>query len=56
MTSVLVSYDSNLDKQVLNTDVVFTNFLVQHSIALLTGYHLTLLFKEVFPDSKIAKR
>ena len=56
MTSVLVSYDSNLDKQVLNTDVVFTNFLVQHNIALLTGYHLTLLFKEAFPDSKIAKR
>ena len=56
MTQMTQSYDSNLDKQVLNTDVVFTNFLVQHNIALLTGYHLTLLFKEAFPDSKIAKR
>ena len=50
------SNSSNLDKQVLNAQVRVTNFLVQHNIALLTADHLTLLFKEAFPDSKIAKK
>ena len=48
MTSFLTSTDSNLDKQVLNAEVMVTNFLVQLNIA--------LLFKEAFPDSKIAKK
>ena len=56
MTSFLTSNDSNLDKQVLNAEVMVTNFLVQHSIALLTADHLTLLFKEAFPDSKATKK
>ena len=55
MTSFLTSNDSNLEKQVLNAEVIVTNFLTQHNIALLTADHLTLLFKEAFPDSKIAK-
>ena len=33
-----------------------TNFLVQHNIVMFTADHLTLLFKETFPDSKIAKK
>ena len=56
MTSFLTSNDSNLDKQVLNAEVMVTNLLVQHNIALLTAYHLTLLFKEAFPDSKATKK
>ena len=56
MTSFLTGNDSNLDKQVLNAEVMVTNFLVQHKIALLTADQLTLLFKEALPDSKIAKK
>ena len=51
MTSFLKSNDSNLDKQVLNA-----NFLVQHNISLLTADHLSSLFKNAFPDSKIAQK
>ena len=56
VTSFLTSNDSNLDKQVLNAEVMVTNFLVQHNITLLTVDHLTLLFKGAFPGSKIAKK
>lgn len=34
---------------------MMANFLVQHNISLLTADHLSSLFKEVFPDNKIAK-
>ena len=50
------SNDSNLDKQVLNLAVIVPNSLVQHNIALLIADHVTLLVKEAFPDSKIAKK
>ena len=56
MTSFIKSNDSNLDKQVLNAEVMVTNFLVQHNIALLTAYHLSSRFKNAFPDSKIAQK
>ena len=56
MTSFLTSNDSNLDKQVLNAEFMVANFLVQHNIALLTKDHLTLLLKEAFSDSKVAKK
>ena len=36
--------------------LVIVNFLVLHNITLLTADHLILLFKEAFPDSKIAKK
>ena len=56
MTSILTNNDLNLDKQVFNTEAVVTNFLFQHKVPLLTADHLTLLFKEAFPDSKISKK
>ena len=56
MTSFLKINDSNLDKQVLNVELMVTNFLVQHNIALLTADHLSSLFKNAFPDSKIAQK
>ena len=52
----MTSNVSNLDKKVLNAEVMVTNFLVQHRIAFLTADHLSLLFKEAFLDSKIAKK
>eukprot|EP00795_Rhopilema_esculentum_P011061 gene11061-19920_t len=56
MKGFLKSNDSKFDEQVLNAEVMMTNFLVQHNISLLTADHLSSLFKEVFPDSKIAKK
>ena len=56
MKGFLKSNDSKFDEQVLNAEVMMTNFLVQHNISLLTADHLSSLFKEVFPDRKIAKK
>ena len=47
---------TTIEDQIINAEVMVTNFLVQHNISLATSDHLTSLFKEVFPDSKIAKR
>ena len=49
MTQILKS------KEVSNAQVLVTNVLVQHSIALLNTDHITLLFK-AFCDSKIAQK
>ena len=32
---------------------MITNFLLQHNLPIATADHLGLLFKEIFPDSKI---
>ena len=39
---------------VLNAEVMVTNFIVQHNLPIATADHLAQLFKNVFPDSKIA--
>ena len=46
---------TSLEKKVVNAEVKITNFLVQHNLLLATADHLSSLFKEVFPDSNIAK-
>ena len=40
--------------KVLNVEVMVTNFIVQHNLPIATADHLAQLFKNVFPDSKIA--
>ena len=40
--------------KVLNAEVMVTNFIVQHNLPITTDDHLAQLFKNVFPDSKIA--
>ena len=40
--------------KVLNAEVMVTNFIVQHNLPIATADHLAQLFKNVFPDSKIA--
>ena len=37
------------------TEVKVTNFLVQHNIPLSVTDHLNPLFKDIFPDSSVAK-
>ena len=49
-TSFLTSNDSNLDKKVLNAEVMVTNVLVQHNIALLTADHLRGHSKSTFVE------
>jgi hypothetical protein len=46
--------DSAFNKDVIKAEVMVTNFLVQHNLPLSTADHLGPLFKEIFPDSKIA--
>ena len=40
--------------KVLNAEVMVANFIVQHNLPITTAYHFSQLFKNVFPDSKIA--
>ena len=46
---------TSLEKKVVNTEVKITNFLVQYNLPVATADHLSYFFKEVFPDSNIAK-
>ena len=42
------------DTSVINAEVHFTDFLVEHNIALNASDHAGQLFRSMFPDSKIA--
>ena len=48
--------NTKLDDRVINAECMFTNFLVQHNIALATADHLSSLLNEALPDSKIAHK
>ena len=39
----------------IKAEVRLTNFLVQHNLPIATADHLCPLFREIFPDSRIAK-
>ena len=39
--------------KVLNTEVMVTNFIVQHNLPIATADHFAQLFKNVFPDRKL---
>ena len=47
--------DTNLAGQTIRAEVMHTNFVVQHNISFLTDEHLSPLYAQMFPDSKIAK-
>ena len=47
---------SNSDNAVINAEVLFTNFIVEHNIPIAVTDHAAPLFKQMFPDSNIAKK
>ena len=49
------SDDSDFKHQVLQSEVKHTNFFIQHHIPFAVADHLSLMYQEPFPDSKIAK-
>ena len=49
-----LSKPGNSGSDVIKAEVMVTNFLVQHNLPIATANHLGPLFKEIFPDSKIA--
>ena len=49
-----LSKPGNSGSNVIKAEVMITNFLVQHNLPIATADHLSPLFKEIFPDSKIA--
>ena len=55
MKSFMKNETTPLDKQVINAEVMITNFLIQHNLPLATSDHLSSLFKKIFPDRKIAE-
>ena len=42
-------------RQVLRSEVKHTNFFIQHNIPFAVADHLSLMYQELFPDSKRAK-
>lgn len=49
-------FASSSDNAVINAEVKFTEFLVEHSIPLAASDHAGALFRQMFPDSAIAKK
>ena len=49
------SDDSDFKHQILRSEVKHTNFFIQHNIPFAVADHLSLMYQELFPDSKIAK-
>ena len=47
--------DTNLASQTIRAEVMHRHFMVQHNISFLTADYLSLLYAQMFPDSKIAK-
>ena len=50
------SGDSTKQSAVTRSEVLTTNFLIQHNLPLATSDHLGPLFRAIFPDSEIAKQ
>ena len=48
--------DSDFESKVLHAEVKHNNFLVQQNVIFAVADHLPLLYRELFPDSKIAKK
>ena len=55
ITQWFVAVGSDLDKLVSATKVKVTGFLTEHNLLFTTAGHLGPLFRNIFPDSKIAK-
>ena len=49
------SDDSDFKRQVLRPEVKHTNFFIQHNVPFAVANHLSLMYQELSPDSKIAK-
>jgi hypothetical protein len=48
--------NSSADMNIINAEVLFTEFLVEHGLPLAVTDHVGPLFKRMFPDSKIAEK
>ena len=52
---VKTSGEDDFKFKVMNAELLFMNFLVEHNIPMSAADHATALFKQMFPDSKIAE-
>ena len=55
-TQPLSSFCKKEDLSVIRAEVLFTDFLVEHSIQPAVADHTGELFRQMFPDSRIAKK
>jgi hypothetical protein len=51
-----VFFSSSSDLSVVNAEVLFTEFLIEHSIPFTVADHAGALFRRMFPDSQIARK
>ena len=47
------SATANLSQKVVQADLLFSGFLIEHNLPLITADHHAKLFRKMFPDSKI---
>ena len=47
--------DNSLKEKTVRAEVLHTNFMAHHNMSFLTAEHLSPLYSNMFPDSKIAK-
>ena len=50
-----ISQGSDIEKQTSIAEAKVTGFLAEHNLPFAVADHFGLLFKSIFPDSKIAK-
>lgn len=55
VTSFFSQSNGSID-EVTKAEVIFANFLTEHNIPFLVADHFTLVVKEMFPDSSIARQ
>ena len=53
--SIFMKQSELLDMQVRRAEVKVTGFIAEHNVPIAVVDHLGPLFKDIFPDSKIAK-
>lgn len=54
--SISSFFVNNEDTSVMNAELLFTSFLVEHNVPLSVSDHAGNLFRAMFPDSKIAQK
>lgn len=56
VTSYFASTSNPLDEKVMNAEMLWNKFLVEHNLPIAASDHAGPLFKAMFPDSEVAKR
>ena len=54
--NIVIVPDSNSQRKIINAEVLFTAFILEHNLPFEVAAHAGNLFRSMFPDSEIAKK